>query len=222
VYFTDISSAEVERGRAHAEAEGVKLANATVVDALCLDQQPELFVEGKYDLVLCMGPLYHLLESIERAKVIEHCAHVTKPGGFVCAAFVTKWAHLRDVANKDPGRVFRESQFYAGYAGDGPRAGVYDRVEGRTGWHASGGNEVRKIVEGEASLDVDNVVACEAFLGGGLSASLVNEGKDVFQRWVDLCWQVARAEDSWAASDHLLVTARKKCIPVPMTLKVPT
>jgi S-adenosylmethionine-dependent methyltransferase len=188
----------------------VKLVSATTVNALHLDEHPQLFEQGRYDLVLCMGPLYHLLGHVERAKVIEHCAHVTKPGGYLCASFVTKWAHLRDVARRDPGRVLREGKFYSSYAGDGPKAGVYDRVEGRTGWHVSVGNEAKFTVEEGAGLAVETVVACEGFLGGSLSASLGKEGVEALQAWVDLCWQVAQREELWAASDHLLVVARKK------------
>ena len=209
MHFTDLSPAEVARGRAYAESENAVLASATAVDALRLNEHRDLFVQGRYDLVLCMGPLYHLLEQGEREKVLEHCAYVTRRGGSLCVAFVTKWAHLRDIAKRDPGRVVRERAFYEGYVGDGEREGRYDRVEGRMGWHVAGGRQAMKIVEGVGGLSVERVVACESFLGGGLSAGLGNDDADTFKHWVDICWQEAEKEETWGASDHLLVIARK-------------
>lgn len=209
MHFTDISAASVARGRAYAAAEGVELASASAVDAVRLDEQPDLYGSARYDLVLCMGPLYHLMEREERERVMEHCKFVARKDGGVCVAFVTRWAHLRDLARREPGRVVRESGFYEGYIGDGERGGRYDRVQGRTGWHVSGGREAKGVVEGVGGLAVERVVGCEGFLGGGLSAGLGGDDSSVFQCWVDLCLREAEKEEAWGASDHLLVVARK-------------
>jgi hypothetical protein len=44
-----------------------------------------------------------------------------------------------------------------------------------------------EVVEGEASLLIELVIACEGFLAGGLSTSSESEGQAAFQVWVDSC-----------------------------------
>lgn len=209
MHYTDISAASVARGQAHAAAEGVALAISSAVDAVRLHEQPLLYGPARYDLVLCMGPLYHLMEQEERERVLEHCRYVTRKGGGVCVAFVTRWAHLRDLVRREPGRVVRERGFYEGYVGEGEKGGRYDRVPGRMGWHVSGGREAMGVVEGVGGLAVERVVACEGFLGGGLSAGLAVDDADVFQCWVEMCLRDSEKEEAWGASDHLLVVAKK-------------
>ena len=167
-----------------------------------------------------MGPMYLLLESGEREKVIRDCAYMARDGGYVCVAFVTKWAHLRDLAIRDPGRVGRDGEraFYKKYVVKGVEDGRYDRVQGRTGWHVDNGRQAWDLVGkgGGGMLKVERVVGCEGFLGGGLSLGLGNGGGDgaedgevTFERWVDICEEVADREEMWGASDHLLVIAKK-------------
>lgn len=42
-----------------------------------------------FDHVLCMGPLYHLLEETDRERAIRVCLDVLRPGGTFAAAFIT-------------------------------------------------------------------------------------------------------------------------------------
>lgn len=161
-----------------------------------------------------MGPLYHLLEASEREQVVASCAKMVCPGGYVCIAFVTRWAHLKDVARRDPGRVGRERGFYEDYTSDGAgeRVGRYDRVDGRSGWHVGSGREAWELVErgGGGLLEVERVVGCEGFLGGGLSEGLEGDGESGFEIWVETCAAVAEREEMWGASDHLLVVAKRR------------
>ena len=213
VVLSDISSRELERAGTYAQTEGVTLSKIVCADALRIDEMVgDVFKIKGYNLVLCQGPLYHLLEEDERRKVLVNCARMTREGGFVVAAFVTKWAHLRDIARRDPGRIVRgeeETRFYEGYVAEGEMGGRYDRVQDRVGWHIQGGKEARELVEsiGEG-LKVKKIVACEGFLGGGLSEEVGRMGREVFERWVDICASVAEREETWGAADHLLVIAQ--------------
>jgi ubiquinone/menaquinone biosynthesis C-methylase UbiE len=46
--------------------------------------------ENSFDLVLCMGALYHLVTDAEKLKAIQNCAAVCKPGGLVVLSYITK------------------------------------------------------------------------------------------------------------------------------------
>lgn len=48
------------------------------------------FEDGAFDMVLCMGPLYHLDSPAARETCIAECLRVLKPGGTLAAAYVNK------------------------------------------------------------------------------------------------------------------------------------
>lgn len=47
---------------------------------------------GKYDVVLCMGPLYHLKEGKDRSKVIDQCLRVLRHNGLIVCAYINRFA----------------------------------------------------------------------------------------------------------------------------------
>ena len=194
----------------YAAQEGVHLEQIAVVDATRVTQH-EVFGLDRYDLILCQGPFYHLLHDYERQKLLQECAAMCKPGGYVLAAFVTKYAHLRDIAMRDPERLVREAHFYGQYVRDG----VYDRIANRTSYHVLT-EDIYKLFEsafsdvgGATRLQVKGLWACESFLGGELSKNLSALNPEGLAEWVKLCVAQADKPEMLGAADHLLVVARK-------------
>ena len=107
VSLTDISGGELELVSCHASENSVRFQDVVTADARDIRNVPELFKTMHYDLILCLGPLYHLLSGSERLKLLKDCIDMVKPEGYIFAAFVTMFAHLRDVAKKDPARLAR-------------------------------------------------------------------------------------------------------------------
>ncbi|MFD8261929.1 class I SAM-dependent methyltransferase [Streptomyces griseoluteus] len=50
--------------------------------------------DASYDVVLVLGPLYHLLERRERDQALAEAYRVTKPGGLFAAAGINRFASL--------------------------------------------------------------------------------------------------------------------------------
>jgi len=50
------------------------------------------FEDSSFDAVLVMGPLYHLLERVDRVKALQEAYRVLKPGGVVCATAISRFA----------------------------------------------------------------------------------------------------------------------------------
>jgi ubiquinone/menaquinone biosynthesis C-methylase UbiE len=51
-----------------------------------------------------MGPLYHLLTAEARHQALSEAERVLKPAGVVFAAFITRFAPVRDIAIDQPER----------------------------------------------------------------------------------------------------------------------
>ena len=67
---------------------------------------------------------------------------------------------------------------------------------------------VGQVEDTEVRLEVQRMVACESFLGGGLSAKLNGLDEEAFRPWLEIALEAAEDPDVGTA-DHLLVVAKK-------------
>jgi SAM-dependent methyltransferase len=54
------------------------------------------FADGSTDVVLEFGPLYHLPAHEDRVRALSEAARVTKPGGLIMVALISRFASLLD------------------------------------------------------------------------------------------------------------------------------
>jgi SAM-dependent methyltransferase len=85
--------AEAERRSARAERP---LASWRVGDARALDAP-----EKTADIVLLLGPLYHLTDPADRALALREAGRVLKPGGWLFAAAISRHASALDGLARD-------------------------------------------------------------------------------------------------------------------------
>lgn len=207
VTLSDISESELEQAKLHARDCNTEIAHVAQSDARDVRLNAELYKKEHFHVVLCQGPLYHLLDKQERQDLLATLAEVTIPGGFILTAFVTMFAHLRDIANKDPGRLLLKKTFYTEYL----KTGNYT-ANPATGMHHFHVDEIRDLfqhVSSTSRLSLERLVACEGFLGGRLSASLSGLDEQEFQEWLQVILQFAEDPSALASADHLLAVARK-------------
>ena len=72
-------------------AAGHPLASIELGDARDLP-----FPDASAEVVLLLGPLYHLPEPEDRARALDEALRVLRPGGHLFAACITRWASLLD------------------------------------------------------------------------------------------------------------------------------
>lgn len=89
VTLVDLSEANVRLAQEKAAEAGVFIqtfqANCLELDALML---------GKFDHVLLMGPLYHLIDSAEQIQAVNCALARLKPGGKFYASFILTFAGI--------------------------------------------------------------------------------------------------------------------------------
>jgi SAM-dependent methyltransferase len=64
---------------------------AALGDARRLDEE-----DSTYDVVLVLGPLYHLTERADRVRALTEARRVLRPGGLLAAAAISRFASLLD------------------------------------------------------------------------------------------------------------------------------
>src|SRR2546422_2084037 len=77
VTLADLSPELLALAKEKAGEAGVELERIVEVNAM--DLSP--FGAESFDAVLCMGPLYHLIEEADRRAVVSELFRVLKPGG---------------------------------------------------------------------------------------------------------------------------------------------
>ncbi|KAH7103124.1 hypothetical protein BKA62DRAFT_749172 [Auriculariales sp. MPI-PUGE-AT-0066] len=133
------------------------------------------------------------------------------PRPVLFAAFISRAAHLRDIAVRNPARLAQvdEAAFYTQYLTDGrylklgPTANDY-----RSSHHVGTPAEVHQLVE-EAGGKVVELLGVEGILGGGLDSKLVDADEDILQAWVRVMRGLARDERNLGAADHWLAVIEK-------------
>ncbi len=92
VHLVDPVSAHIDQAQKEAKKHPeYPLARMRVGDAFGLDQP-----ESSLDVVLLLGPLYHLTEKKDRLRALEEARRVLRPGGWLFAAAISRFASVLD------------------------------------------------------------------------------------------------------------------------------
>jgi ubiquinone/menaquinone biosynthesis C-methylase UbiE len=179
------------------------LASCQVGDARALD-----FPDQSADMVLLLGPLYHLIDPTDRTHALREAKRVLRPGGHIFAAAISRWASALDGLCRD---LLQDARFVAIVEQDlrdGQHRNPTERVDYFTTSYFHRPDELRAELV-EAGLVVEGLFGLE---GPGWLLSDVETRVADPRRRNDLL-HVARlleAEPSvLGVSAHLLVVARK-------------
>lgn len=191
----DLSKTNVDLAKAKAEERGVSLEAAIHGNALDLSQ-----IQGKFDHILLMGPLYHLLDEADRKQAIAEALRLLEPGGLIFAAFISSYAPLQDYLKslyplESPDDVLS-------YLDDGRNTGD----EGFTLAYFSGIQEARDLMnsfglEEVAFVGIENILSSR-------EQAINQMEEEAFNRWLEVCYRLGQDENLMGCSEHLLYIGR--------------
>jgi len=177
-------------------AAGQPSVDAVVADARALPEEDRL-----YDATLLLGPLYHLVHREDRLRALREAARVTRPGGRIVAAAISRFAGPLDFAAT--GRL-------TGDLVDEARALLADGVnDPRIGFTHAYFHRVEELIDECSAAGLTDLVvhgiegpawtAAEAAANGPLAET-------VFAGALELARVYTSEPALVAASGHLLVT----------------
>jgi ubiquinone/menaquinone biosynthesis C-methylase UbiE len=102
VQLIDPVPKHVDEARRFAESCGVHVG-CVVGDARKLE-----LPDAEADVVLMLGPLYHLVDEHDRSLALREASRVLKPGGMLFAAAISRWASALDGLSRD---LFADERF---------------------------------------------------------------------------------------------------------------
>ena len=210
VRLFDISETHIAMSAALGmEYPGVSLRSAEVADALRIDRP-----DASADAVLCMGPLYHIIEERGRLAALAECRRLLRPGGRLFAAAITPYATLlwATTVFGAKNRLLEEDAFIAMCAHEietgahVPPEGSEYRGVGRSFFHAPDALERELAAGGFEDITLHGVVGA-----GWLAPNLDETWKDPTAREAILrsVRILDGRRDLLGLSTHLLAAARK-------------
>jgi len=126
VTLADLSVDLLAIAREKAGEQDIQLEDVVEANAVDLSR----FADSSFDAVLCLGPMYHLLEESDREAVAGEVFRVLKPVGHAFVAFLNHLSALRAAVNQDipfftPYTFDIVKRWHYGHVMDFPVAGIF-------------------------------------------------------------------------------------------------
>jgi SAM-dependent methyltransferase len=156
------------------------------------------------DVVLLMGPLYHLQSLADRQGAVRESARILKRGGRLFAAGINRLSYLRDLLRCGFGPASARVAFHAQYLRDGNLDPEHAPPIGYA--HLTTAAEFLALFAG--AFEKIAFVGVESFAAAwqDLIRKLPAEEKDV---WLDLVEATGQSAEGVGQSDHFLFIGRK-------------
>ena len=196
VSLLDLSKKNIEIAKEKSEEKGIILENYIHGNALELGGYKQ-----KYDVILLMGPLYHLLDEKDRKVCIEEALRLLKPGGIMVASFISNYAPIQDyLKNLYPIDSIDELLIFLD---DGESAGE----KGFTQAYFTNPKEAK---------DLMNSFGLQQKVFAGVENILNSKEKEInkleeeeYKKWLDICYKLSQDESIMGTSEHFLYIGYK-------------
>jgi len=163
-------------------------------------------VNEKFDHVLLMGPMYHLLEECERVKAMNAALSVLKPDGIIYVSFIQmmggviywmKWAPEAIEVLLSSEVEFKE-RFLAqkSYAGDGFTKAHFI--------------ELSKVLPFMSQFPLKKLhLFGQEGIMSPCESNIISQPKEIIDSWLDLCEMIWDREEFLSWAEHLMYVGKK-------------
>lgn len=203
VTMADLSGNMVRQAEENAKRAGITIDRFIKANVLDLDNY---LYDDVFDAVLCMGPMYHLLDENERREAIGQCLNHLKPGGIFVASFISSYAPIIDYLKKAPENIAEYKEQCLNYLVDGRNF----KGSGFTDAYFIDPEKVEGLFSG-FPIETIRVMAAEG-LGAICESSLMQLPEEAFMEWMDLLYRIADRTPLLGACEHLIYIGRKESI----------
>jgi S-adenosylmethionine-dependent methyltransferase len=200
VTLYDLSPENVRFAREKAAARGLSI-QAMAGDAREVDAR----VDGAFDHILLMGPMYHLLEARDRVRAVEASLKLLKPGGLLYVSFINVFAGMIYAMKFAPEIILdeSESEFYQTVLADASYAG-----QAFTQAYFIHQREVLPFMA-QFPLEKLHFIGQEG-ITSPCEGNIMSQPTEIADAWIDMAVKLAEREDLLSWSEHLMYIGRKK------------
>lgn len=196
VTLLDLSKRHIEVAKEKSLEKGILLEGYIHGNALELGEYLQ-----KYDVILLMGPLYHLIKETDRKAAVDGALRLLKPNGIIVASFISNYAPIQDyLAELDPIESVDDLLRYL-------KDGVNKEEDGFTTAYFTDYKEAKKFMN---SFGLTEIV----FAGiENILCSKENEINNLeecqYRKWLEIAYHMSLDENVIGTSQHFLYIGRK-------------
>jgi ubiquinone/menaquinone biosynthesis C-methylase UbiE len=203
VHLVDAVPRLVAEAKRRSDAARRPLAACLHGDARGLD-----LPSGNAEIVLLLGPLYHLTESADRSRALREAARVLKPGGRVLAAGISRFASALDGLARNLLGDRRFAQIVARDLREGQHRNPTERLDYFTTAYFHQPEELGREIKA-AGLELDGVFGLEG--PGWILPDIEERMADPAGRasLLEVARMLEREPSILGASAHLLAVGRR-------------
>lgn len=190
----------------HIEIINKTLAGKTYdMDTAILDATDmSCFADNSFDIVLNMGPFYHLITEEQREKCLKECLRVLKKGGLLVTAYIPRYYIFQYIATSD------EKYLDANLAKQLIETGVLRHDDEKCFWtdtYYSSKDEMESVYK-KHGLRIAYHFAQDS-LTPLLSQKADKWDEKQFKIWCDYHYSVCREQSVLGASNHVVIIGEK-------------
>lgn len=174
--------------------------NTSVLDATDMS----CFVDDSFDIVLNMGPFYHLITEEQREKCMKECLRVLRKGGLLVTAYIPRYYVFQYIATSN------EKYLDEHLAKQLIETGVLKHDDGKCFWtdtYYSSKDEMEAIYRRYGLKIVDHFA--QDGLAPLLSQKVDKWDENQFKIWCNYHYSVCREQSVLGASNHVIIIGRK-------------
>lgn len=202
VILLDLSAANVAFAKRKAAELGAPVAGFIHGNALDLGW----FADASFDVVLSMGPLYHLPEEKDRRRAMEEALRVLKTGGLFFASFISRYAFIVDALKRGPASIEEFGGVQERLLSDGVNI-VSEENPGFTNAYFIHPFDIEPLMASYGLIRL-RLAAVEGFIDP-VEPAVNSLPQGLFERWADLCYRLGTDPVLWGTSEHMLYVGRK-------------
>lgn len=177
------------------------LIGATHASAVNLRALPD----DPFDLIISLGPFYHLLTVGERRAAVVESARLLRPGGLLIAAGINRLAYFRSLFLRNPELVLERREYHERFLRDGLLNPEVAPPIGHA--HLTTIDEFRALF-GPEFTELE-LIGVESFAAAG-QASFNELAPDVAEAWLDLIERTASTIEGIGTADHWVYVGRRE------------
>lgn len=200
VSLLDLSRQNIHVARGKSRELDIWLNDYIKGNALDLsNHEPESF-----DVVLLMGPLYHLTDEEDRKKAMKESLRLLKKGGIFIASFISCYAPIQDaLAWLEFDGDDDDAEKLLGYLTDGKNT----VGAGFTTAYFTSAEEARELMEANglkelAFVGVENIAGCR-------EKDILQLSESDQKKWIDIVYALSQDEKLLGTSQHFLYIGQK-------------
>ncbi len=202
VNLLDLSAANINYAKTKAKELQLELDDYRQANALDLGFIPD----ECFDVVLALGPLYHLTETQNQIRAIDECLRVLKPNGLIFVAFITRFAQLITLIDRTPEKIGEWRAYFEAVIATGLNRGDVD--SGFTDAYFFDPKEIADFMNRFPTRKI--ALAGTDGLFAQSESKLLGLDPATLATWIDFADRLAEHPSLLGASQHALYIGVKK------------